>query len=143
MSTPSAADRLLIDEFRTALIKGGTAVAELEIRSNPAFFLTMLHDERRARLRAEERADIAEAALAGQDLPHDVIAVGDLLGFAGGAFGRDNYGPNECVAVLTIAAEPAAVFRTAPREYTAVLVGDELRNAVAADLADSEGMLRR
>lgn len=39
--------------------------------------------------------------------------------------------------------EPAAVFQTAPREYTAVLVGEELRNAVAADLADTDGMHRR
>ncbi|WIE81370.1 hypothetical protein [Curtobacterium sp. MCSS17_016] len=133
----------LVDEFRTAITKGGTAVAELEIRSNPAFFLKMLHDERRARLRAEERANVTEAAAAGQEPPHDVTTVGELLGFAGGAFGRDNYGPNECVAVLTIDGEPGAVFRTAPREYTAVLVGEELRNAVAADLADTDGMLRR
>jgi hypothetical protein len=143
MPTPSAEDMRLIDEFRTALTKGGTAIAELEIRNNPAFFLSMLHDERRARLRAEERADIAEAALDKQSPPHDVITAGELLAFAGGAFGRDNYGPNECVAVISIGAEPAAVFRTAPREYTAVLVGEELRNAVAADLADTDGMLRR
>jgi hypothetical protein len=136
MPTPSAKDLRLIDEFRTAIREGGTAVAEFEVRSNPKFFLEMLADERCALRRAEQRVE--EAAT-----PHDVIAVGDLLGFAGGAFGRDNYGPNECVHVFTLDGEPAAVFRTAPRECNAVLVGEDLRNAVAADLADTDGMLRR
>ncbi|MGW8431761.1 hypothetical protein ACWGJ9_11760 [Curtobacterium citreum] len=140
MPTPSAHDARILEEFQAALAAGGTAIAEYEIRNNPGFFLKELADERRRRQQAEARAAAAEAALAA---PHKVIAAGELLGFAGGAFGRDNYGPNECVAILDVDGEPAAVFRTAPREHVTVLVGEELRNAIAADLIDNDGMIRR
>ncbi|WIB65827.1 hypothetical protein [Curtobacterium sp. MCBD17_040] len=134
---PTANDRRLIAEFADALREGGDARVLFDMRNNPEPYLAELRRALREVRAAEARAEslaIEPESTRGETVPaHDLIADGDLLGFAGGAFGRDNYGPNECVHVFTLDGEPAAVFRTCPREWYETLVGDELRNALDAD----------